>query len=550
MSLGRSMVTVAVFTGLSRFLGFVRDVLMATVLGTGPLADAFFVAFKLPNLFRQIFAEGAFNAAFVPLFSKKLECEGQKSAQDFANRCLTILGVSLLTLTGLSIPVMPWLILILAPGFLIDSSGSYGDLWQAMPGIVLSPLGKSEKFDLAVFLGTITFPYLFFVSLVALLSGVMNSLQRFAVAAAAPVLLNVCLIVALVAVMPFFEDKAQVLAWAVVLAGFAQLIALLYAARRAGFIVRPICPRTDNDLKALFRRMGPGVLSAGAMQINVQVGTLIASLQAGAVSYLYYADRIYQLPLGVIGVALNVILLPELSRRLARADTKGALNSLNRGLEMSMALTLPATMALFAIPWAIVVTLFEQGAFGRDASDATAAALTAYATGLPAFVLMKIFQPAFFVRGDTSTPFRLALTSILVNILLAFFLSSLMGHVGIALATSLASWLNLSLLFWVLYRRGHYRPDARLLHRLSRIIAASLVMAALLWAGKRWLLPFLNGDFPENSLALLLLVVMGLVAYGGLILLMGGARLQDLKGLYEKNPVTDSKKETPSSSEA
>ena len=533
MALGRSMLTVGGFTGISRVLGFVRDILIAAMVGAGPVADAFFVAFKLPNLFRRIFAEGAFNAAFVPIFSQKLEQNGEGEARVFAQQVFATLAVMLVVLSILAMAFMPWVILVLAPGFLLEegASASFVELGELIVRHLSDPAGVSEKFDLAVSLGVITFPYLFFMSLVALLSGVLNALRRFAAAAAAPVVLNLCFIVALAGVIPFFEDKGLVMSWTVVVAGVAQLALLVVACHRAKFLVLPSRPGFSKDMRILLRRMGPGVFSAGAMQINVQIGTLIASLQASAVSYLYYADRVYQLPLGLIGVAFGIVLLPELSRRLAASDEAGANTTLNRGIEMAMALTLPATAALVAMPWAIVVVLFEHGQFSREASDATAAALMAYSAGLPAFVLMKLLQPAFFARHDTMTPFYTALLSIVLNIVLSFILFQRLGHIGIALATSISSWVNVLALYIVLCNRGHYCVDARLIWCLPRIIAASLVMASALWAGKRWLLPFLNGPLMEKVLVLASLVTGGLVVYILLATLIGAVQLRDLKGL-------------------
>lgn len=533
MALGRSILTVGGFTGLSRVLGFVRDVLIATMLGAGPVADAFFVAFKLPNLFRRIFAEGAFNAAFVPIFSQKLVQDSQEDARRFARQTCGALVCVLLIFSAVAMIFMPWVTFLLAPGFLLDSApfGGFGTGFSTLFDGFSNPLGRSEKFDLAVALGMITFPYLFFMSLVALLSGVLNALRRFAVAAAAPVVLNLCFIFALVVLLPFFADKGRVMAWTVFVAGVAQFALLIVACRRAGFTLWPTWPRWSQDLSRLLRRLGPGVLSAGAMQINVQIGTLVASLQASAVSWLYYADRVYQLPLGLIGIAFGVVLLPELSRRLAESDQGGANTTLNRGIELAMVLTLPATAALMAMPWAIVVVLFEYGQFSRAASDATATALMAYALGLPAFVLMKLLQPAFFARQDTATPFRVALVSIALNIVLCFVLFRFWGHVGIALATSVASWVNVGVLYLLLRRRGHYRMDARLFWRLPRIFAASVVMASALWAGKRWALPFLNGSMLEKILALMGLVAGGVALYGVLSLVIGAVQWRDLRRL-------------------
>ncbi|MGF1611916.1 MAG: murein biosynthesis integral membrane protein MurJ, partial [Kiloniellales bacterium] len=390
MAFARSIATVGGYTGISRILGFVRDILIAGLVGTGPVADAFFVAFRLPNLFRRLFAEGAFNAAFVPLFARRLEQEGAPAARLFAEQTLSVLLTSLLIFTAAAMAGMPWLMYILAPGFAVDP----------------------EKFDLAVQLSRITFPCLLFMALVALLSGLLNSLYRFSAAAAAPILLNLFFIAALLVIVPSSDRPGHVLAWTVAAAGVGQFLFLMVAASRAGMALRLPRPRLTEGVRRLLRLMGPGILSAGALQINIMVGTIIASLQAGAVSYLYYADRVYQLPLGLIGIAFGVVLLPDLSRKLRSGADQAAMHSLNRGLELALLLTLPATLALVAIPWPIIVVLFERGAFDRAASDATAWALAAYAVGLPAYVLVKILQPAFYAREDTVTPLKVAVASV------------------------------------------------------------------------------------------------------------------------------------------
>jgi len=514
MALVRSLATVGGYTGISRILGFVRDILIAAVVGTGPVADAFFVAFRLPNLFRRLFGEGAFNAAFVPLFARHLEEGGKAAARVFAEETLAVLLSALLLLSALAMAAMPWLMYLLAPGF----------------------AAEPDKFDLAVRLSRITFPYLLFMSLVALLSGVLNSLTKFAAAAAAPILLNVCFIVALVVVLPLTGAPGQVLAWTVVVAGLGQFLLLLIACRRAGFALRLPRPRLTPRVGRVLKLMAPGVLSAGALQINLLVGTIIASLQAGAVSYLYYADRVYQLPLGLIGIAFGVVLLPDLARKLRSGADAEAMHTLNRGLELAMLLTLPAAVALVVIPWPIVVVLFERGAFDRASSEATALALMAFAGGLPAYVLVKVLQPAFFAREDTVTPFRMAVATVAANIALSLILFWPLGHVGIALATTLSAWLNAALLGGALLRRGFLSPDARLKARLARIALASLIMGAGLWALAAWLLPWFDADQGWRVAGLALLVGGGLGLYALLAVAFGALRLDEIKAL--RRPAT------------
>jgi putative peptidoglycan lipid II flippase len=509
MALVRSLATVGGYTGISRVLGFVRDILIAAVVGTGPVADAFFVAFRLPNLFRRLFGEGAFNSAFVPLFARHLEEGGKAAARVFAEETLAVLLSALLLLSALAMAAMPWLMYLLAPGF----------------------AAEPDKFDLAVQLSRITFPYLLFMSLVALLSGLLNSLYKFAAAAAAPILLNVCFIVALLAVLPLTGAPGQVLAWTVVVAGLGQFLLLLIACQRAGVALRLPRPRLTPGVRRLLKLMAPGVLSAGALQVNLLVGTIIASLQAGAVSYLYYADRVYQLPLGLIGIAFGVVLLPDLSRKLRSGAGEQAMAQLNRGLELSMALTLPAAVALIVIPWPIIVVLFEHGAFDRSGSEATALALMAFAIGLPAYVLVKVLQPAFFAREDTVTPFRMAVATVAANIALSLALFWPLGHVGIALATALSAWLNTALLGMALFRRGFLVLDARLNARLPRVALASLIMGAGLWALMQWLLPWFDAALGWRVAGLALLVGGGLGLYALLALALGALRLDELKAL-------------------
>lgn len=515
MALLRSLATVSGYTGLSRVLGFVRDVLIASMLGTGPIADAFFVAFRLPNLFRRFFAEGAFNAAFVPLFARKLEQVGKEAARLFAERTQALLLVVMLGLTVLALAFMPWLLYLLAPGF----------------------IDEPEKYALTVELSRIAFPYLLFMTLVALMSGVLNSLYRFAEAAAAPVLLNAFFIAALVLVIPQSDSKGQILAWTVSVAGVAQLLLMAFACKRAGVTLRLPFPHWDDDMKRVIRLMAPGALSAGALQFNVMVGTIIASLQASAVSYLYYADRVYQLPLGLIGIAFAVVLLPDLSRKLRAGEDDAATSVLNRGLELAMLLTLPAAFALMAIAQPIVIVLFERGAFDRPDSLATAWALAAYGAGLPAFVLIKLLQTPYFAREDTVTPFKYAVTGVAANIVLSLALFFPFGYVGLPAATSTAAWLNAALLLRNLDRRGFLDLDRRARVRLPRILIASLAMAVALWAASLWLAPFLDGSLPLRVLVLVLLVVGGGGLYGALAVTIKAASIEDLTRLKPRRRV-------------
>jgi putative peptidoglycan lipid II flippase len=515
MSLVRSVATVGGYTGISRILGFVRDIMIANVVGASPVADAFFAAFRLPNLFRRLFAEGAFNAAFVPLFARRLEQEGEAAARRFAEEALSLLVSALLVITALCMAGMPWFIYLIGSGFSQDP----------------------EKLALAVDLTRITFPYLLFMAVVALLSGILNSLYRFAAAAAAPILLNVIFIAALVGVLPFFaEVPGHVMAWAVCVSGAAQLLFLVVAARRAGMALRFPRPRLTPAVKRLMALMLPGMLSAGALQINIFVGSSIASWQEGAFSFLYYADRVYQLPLGLIGIAIGIVLLPDLARKLRSGAEGQAMHSLNRGLEFALLLTLPATVALIVIAGPVIGGLFQHGRFGAADAAATAAALTAFAWGLPAYVLVKILQPAFYAREDTVTPFRYSVVSVLANILLSLLLFWQLRHVGIALATALAAWLNTVLLALSLRRFGFCHLDDRFRARLPRILFASAGMGAALWTVQLGTDRWLADSFVERAGALAILVAVGLIAYAGLALGLGAVVRGDLAGALRRAP--------------
>jgi putative peptidoglycan lipid II flippase len=520
----RSFATVGLYTGLSRILGFIRDILIAQVVGAGPVADAFFVAFRLPNMFRRLFGEGAFNAAFVPLFARRLEEDGEDAARRFAADAQAVLFSFLMVLTLVVLATMPWVMLVLAPGF----------------------RDSPDQFDLAVALSRITFPYLVFIALTALLSGLLNSLGRFAAAAAAPVLLNVLFIAALLVLVPDGdagdgtragpERAGYVMAWTVAAAGLAQFLMLAVAARRAGMFLGPVRPRVTPALKRLWALMVPGLLSAGALQINMVVGTIIATLEAGAVSYLYYADRVYQLPLGMIGIALGIVLLPALTRKIRSGQDAAALAQLNRGIEAGLFLTLPAAAALMVIPWPIVTVLFERGLFEAADGRATALALAVYAAGLPAYVLNKLLQPAFFAREDTMTPFKVSLLMVIANIALSLALFFQMGFVGLALATSLSAWLGTLVLALFLVRRGFFQPDRRLGSRCLRMAGASAVMAAGLWAVAQFLHDRFGGPEIERIAALAGLVAVGLLLYGLGAFLLRAIEPAELKALFRRGP--------------
>lgn len=518
MSLLKSAATVGGFTLISRILGFVRDQLIAFTLGTGFVAEAFFVAQRFPNLFRALFAEGAFNNAFVPLFAKRVEGEGEANAKTFAVEVFSVLLAWLVVFSAFAIIAMPLLIFVIAPGF----------------------QEQGERFQLTVDLTRICFPYLLFMSLTALQSGVLNSLHRFTAAAAAPILLNVVMIasngVAWVLGTGDTPATGYIFAWGIFAAGIVQYALLTFACRNAGMPVVPRWPKLTPDVKRVLALSLPGIVSGGVMQINLVVATMLATTIPGAVAYLYYADRLYQLPLGVIGVAIGVVLLPDLSRKLRAGDEAGALNSQNRALELSLFLTLPAAVALMTIAAPIVHTVFEHGAFTRADTLAVAPAILAFALGLPAFSITKVFQPGFFAREDTRTPMRFAIISVVVNVVAAIVLSLFLRQTGIALATSLAAWVNAILLGVTLRRRGLFSLDERCRKRLPRIVASAVLMGAILVAGG-WLLRdnyTEKAGFIAAAWGLLLLVTGGIVSYFAIAQLTGGMRLGELKSMLKR----------------
>ena len=514
MALLRSIATVGGYTLISRFLGFARDILIAATLGAGPIADAFFVAFKLPNFFRRLFAEGAFSAAFVPQFSARLASEGLASARVFAASVLSVMVAFLYVFVTLLQIAMPFLMYGFAPGFTDDP----------------------EKFQLAIELTRITFPYLLFISLVSLLGGILNSLGRFAAAAATPIILNIVLIGALLGASPFLPTAGHALAWGVAAAGAAQFVWLAVACHRAGMPLPLRLPRLTPGVRRVLRLMLPGAVGAGVVQINLLIDIVIASvLPTGAVSYLYYADRVNQLPLGVVGIAIGTALLPLLSRQLREGALEDARDSMNRGIEVALLLTVPAAAALLVIAEPIIIVLFERGEFSAATATATGQTLMAYAVGLPAYVLVKVLGPGLFAREDTITPVKIAIVCVAVNVILNLTLIHFLAHVGIALATAISAWLNAFLLAWILHRRGHHRFDARLWSRLIRTLLSSVAMAAVLWFVLSNVIgPAFEGSGPMKIGALAILVAGGLGVYALLAIATRAVVPSELKRMLSR----------------
>jgi len=509
MSLYRNFLSVGGLTLVSRIAGFARDALMAAVLGTGPAADAFFAAFRFPNLFRRLFAEGAFNTAFVPMFSGALEKDGPDAALDLAARIMSWLVAMLVVVTILAEIFMPQLMVAFVPGFVDDQ----------------------EKFDLTVLLTRIMFPYLACMSLMAAYGAILNSLGRFFAAAFAPVILNIVNIAAMIPLVTFWvQDPAGSAVWvgvATMAGGLAQLWLVWSAIRRADFVPDFRLPRFDPEVRRFWVLAIPAILTGGITQINIFVGTIIASGADNAISILNYADRLYQLPLGIIGIAIGTVLLPELSRHLKGGRDTEARATQDQSLFIAMLLSMPAATALIAMAEPIVRVLFERGAFDALATVQTAQALIAFSTGLPAYVLIRVLQPGYFAREDTVTPTIFAGVSVVANIGLSLLLFPTLIHVGIAIATSVSAWLNAFLLAIFLARRGHFALTGAEWRKHALIILISVVMGlALYLLAQRGAAYFASGATLWLQAGLLaVLVGFGMITYFTLVHVTGAQKL-------------------------
>ena len=512
--------TVGLWTLLSRVFGFARDIMMAAFLGAGPVAEAFLIAFALPNMFRRFFAEGAFNLAFVPMFSKKLEADDEPLK--FAQDAFVGLGAILMIFTAVSVAFMPALVTLMAAGFRGD-----------------------ERFDLAVSYGQVAFPYILFISLAALLSGVLNATGRFVAAAAAPVLLNIVFVTTMLVMWVTMGSEpntfatkvrfGEALAWAVPVAGIAQCTLVWVAAKRAGFGLTIKMPKLTPDLKRLAIIALPAVLSGGVLQINLLVGRQVASTFDGAIAWLMYADRLYQLPLGVIAIAIGVVLLPDLSRKLQAGDEAGGQDAFNRASELALALTIPAAVALIVIPIPLIAVLFERGAFTSDDTAATALAVAVYGLGLPAFVLQKALQPLFYARGDTKRPFYYAMVAMVLNAVIAFGLRDYIGFIAAAVGTTLTSWAMVGQLWWGARSMGAAAAfDDRFKRRIWRILIASIAMGGVLIVAEILLKPLL-GTQTVRYAALLVLVVVGIVSYFVIGQKVGAFRIAEFKAAMRRS---------------
>lgn len=514
MNLARSLGSVGGLTLVSRVLGLARDMLFAEYVGANFASDAFAVAWRMPNMFRALFAEGAFSAAFIPMFNKKVADKdglGLPAGITFADDALSVLLPSLILMTVL-LEVLAW------PATYLISLGFHG--------------ASHEQFAYAVMLARFTFPYLMLISLASLLGGILNSLHKFWVAAAAPILLNVAQIVALVFFHthePLSTTKFQ--AMSVTIGGALQLLWLLQACWASHVRLKIKRPTINNDVKRLMKLIAPAAAGAGAVQFNLLVSTALATglLPHGSVTYIYYADRLNQLPLGLIGIGLGTVLLPTISHQLGRGADVEAMTTQNRGLELALLFTLPATVALVICGVPIITGLLQHGQF--DAGDAvrTGQALAAFSIGLPSYILVKVLTPGYYARHDTKTPMRFAMISIAVNLVLNLALIMPLKHMGPPLATALASTVNVWMLYHELKKRGHFEADARLKRRVPRLALAAILMGVALFFITPLLDPYMTGSIFRRAGGLIGLCAAGGAVYAVACFVTGGFVLDDLK---------------------
>ncbi len=499
----KRILTVGGYTLLSRLTGFMRDIMLAAIIGAGPVADAFFVAFRLPNHFRAIFAEGAFNAAFIPAYARIRTQGGPAAARQFGDRIFTLLFASQVVLLALALVFTPQVIAVLAPGF----------------------SREPHEFALAVSLTRITFPYLLLITLVTLWGGILNALHRFAAAAAAPILLNLTMMATL-AFAALFPGAGYAAAWGVLISGVLQVALLGGDTLYAGVTTAFRALRLDDDVRRFFKALLPATVGSAGTQLALFADTIIASfLSAGAISALYYADRIDQLPIGVIGIAVGTVLLPEMTHRLAAGDVAGARSAQNRAIEFALVLAIPCVVAFLVVPGPIMRALFMRGAF--TAADAHAAAMTlvAYTIGLVPFVLIRSVVAPFLARGDTATPVKAALIGTAINIVFKVMLMVPLAQVGLALATSIGAWINLILVLIFAARARVIAVDAELKSSLIKLAAAGVALALVLLIADPFVTRLLSSwSTLRNELELALLALLGGLVYGGLVLVLFGRR--------------------------
>jgi len=509
MNIIKSTGTFSFYTLISRISGYLRDILIAIFLGSGPIADAFFVAFRIPNTFRRIFGEGSFNAAFVPSYVKELT-KSKKNSENFANKVFSLLTFSLFGLVILVELFMPLFVSLIAPGFKSDP----------------------EKFILATDLTRITFPFILFISLASFFSAILNSYNKFAAASAAPIILNVVLIITLLCARYLDDNLVVYMSYGVSIAGFIQMIFLILTLKK---IYKPrfkVNLKIDSKVKSFFKKLLPSIFSSGVTQINILVGTIIASFQAGAVSYLYYADRIYQINLAIAGIAIGTVILPKLSSYIAQKKMKDIDLIQNKSLELSLFLSLPAMVGLLIASEEIVSSLFGYGSFNQEGVANSAKALFYFALGLPAFSLIKILSNFVFARDNTKIPFYFSLISVIINASISIYFFRDFGFIVIPIATSISSWVNALLLYYYLNHKKFFKLSSKLIFQLLKIIFSVLLMTLFLFNSINFFSVQLEYDSNFKVVYLLLLVISSAVIYFVISLLTKAFKLSDIKIRY------------------
>jgi putative peptidoglycan lipid II flippase len=519
MNLTKALGSVGGLTLASRVLGLARDSLFARYVGAGFASDAFLVAFRLPNMFRALFAEGAFASAFIPMFNQKVadnDGPGLPAGIAFAEQALSVL-LPILILMTIMLELFAWPVTYAL-------SGKFNGV-------------SAQEFGFAVQLSRFTIPYLMLISLVSLFGGILNSLQKFWVNAAAPILLNLTLIAALVFLHTHDQmATARNQAIAVTVSGILQLIWLIWACWVNGVRLRLRWPQLTSEVKRLMKLILPAAAGAGAVQINLVISTALAAslLSHGSVTYIYMADRLNQLPLGLIGIGLGTVLLPLISRQLGAGEDQQAMETQNRGMELALLLTLPATIALVLCGEPIAAALFGYGKYTAADTHATAQALAAFSLGLPSYILVKVLTPGYYARQDTKTPVQFAIISMAVNLVLNLVFIVPLAHMGPPLATAIASTVNVAMLYYTLHKRGHFTPDARLKRRVWRLMLAAFAMGAVLWLLQDRLMPYVHGSWEVRSTAMAVLVGAGCVVYAIACFALGAFSLSDIGKFFSR----------------
>ena len=507
MNLIKSTGTFSFFTIISRLLGYMRDILIAVFLGAGPLADAFFVAFRIPNTFRRLFSEGTFNAAFVPSYSS---INNKKKSENFANNIFSLLILGLLSLVFLIEIFMPIFVFLIAPGF----------------------EGDNSKMELAITLTRITFPFLLFVSLASFLSAILNSHNKFAAASAAPIILNIFLILVLIFGKMLDDQLVYYLSYAVTISGITQFIFLYFFVKKNYKPQFKFSFKIDGKIKLFFKKLLPSIFSSGVTQINILVGTIIASFQASAVSYLYYADRIYQINLAIAGIAIGTVILPQLSKQVQNKKKEKIHLIQNKALELSLFLSIPAAIALLIASEEIISSLFGYGSFDQESVKKSAQALFYFGLGLPAFSLIKIFSTFFFARHETKIPFYISLISVLLNIFISIIFFKEIGFLIIPMATTISSWFNAISLFIILKNKKLFNFNFIFINRFIRILIVSFVMGISF----NYLINFFSDKFiyeeALKSVYLISLVIFGFTFYILLAILIKAFKISDIRLKY------------------